>query len=216
MKRNWMAWTGLMVFLGWGVAVQAEDLFTYWTQLQAVNLTPYDLKITKVDWHGHLNDDVSHVKAGDIIPKADPNNPEQEPTTIGEVRRWSGGVDLEIWFKLIGNEGSEDCHLKIHNPYTGDNTITPSETFPTSQCPSVTPPDIPDSQPSPLYHNIELPSSGHKLQLVALLAFQKLIPDEAGMSTSDQKKAADESQQQIDQSESDRDKFRQETGIYVP
>ncbi len=216
MKKNWMAWMGLVVFLGLSMAAQAEGIFTYWTQLQAVNLTPYDIKITKVDWHGGLNTNVSHVNAGYVIPKADPNNPEQEPTIIGEVRKWSAGVDMEVWFKLLGNEGASDCYLKIHNPYTGNNKITPGETFPTSQCPSMTPADIPDSQPSPLYHNIELPSAGHKLELVALLAFQKLIPDEAGMTSSDQKKAADESQQQIDQSEQDRDKFRQETGIYVP
>ena len=214
MKRSWMARMGLVVFLGWAMAAQAEDLFTYWTQLQAVNLTPYDLKITKVDWHGHLNDDVSHVKAGDIIPKADPNNPEQEPIMIGEVSRWSGGVDMEIWFKLLGNAGSQDCYLKIHNPYTGNNTITPSQTFPTSQCPSMTPPDIPDSQPSPLYHNIQLPSSGHKLALVALFAFQDLVPDD--QVEMDEQKAAQESQQQINQSNVDKEKFRQETGIWVP
>ena len=215
MKRSWMAWMGVVVFLGWSGAVQAEDLFTYWTQLQAVNLTENDIKITKVNWK-YLDKDEPYIKVGDIIPKADPNNPEQTPVQIGKVSRWSGGVDMEIWFKLLGNEGSSDCYLKIHNPYTGDNTITPSATFPTSQCPSMTPSDIPDSQPSPLYHNIELPSSGHKLALVALFAFQKLTPDEAGMTSSDQKKAADESQEQIDQSEDDRDKFRQETGIYVP
>ena len=215
-KKVALMWMLALAVLGWTSVARADALFEYWTELQAVNLTTNDIKITKVDWHGHLDDSTNHVSAGDIIPAADPNDPEQTPTVIGKVKRYSGGVDLEFWFKLIGNEGPSDCNLKIHNPYTGNNTITPGETFPTSQCPSVTPSDIPDSQPSPLYHNIELPSSGHKLQLVALLAFQKLIPDEAGMSTSDQKKAADESQQQIDQSESDRDKFRQETGIYVP
>ncbi len=208
----WMAAAALWV----GTAARGEDLFTYWTQLQAVNLTSNDIKITKVDWHGHLNKDVDHINAGAILPMSDPNDPEQEPVIIGEVRRWSGGVDLEIWFKVVGNEGKEDCHLKIHNPYTGNNTITPKTTFPTSQCPSMTPPGIADAQASPLYHNISLPSSGHKLMLVALFAFQSLTPEDAGMSTKDQKKAAEESQQQIQQAESDKRKFQQETGIVLP
>ena len=208
----WMAAAGLWS----GTVAQGEGIFTYWTQLQAVNLTSNDIKITKVDWHGDLNKDVDHVEAGDIIPMSDPNDPEQEPVIIGEVRRYSGGVDLEIWFKVLGNEGKEDCHLKIHNPYTGSNTITPTETFPTSQCPSMTPPGIEDTQPSPLYHNIQLPSSGHKLMLVALFAFQSLTPDEAGMSTNDQKEAAEESEEQINQAESDKRKFQQETGIVLP
>ena len=210
-----MVWA-VAAMLGGGVCARGEGIFTYWTQLQAVNLTSNDIKITKVDWHGNLNKDVDHVEAGDILPMSDPNAPEQEPVMIGEVRRYSGGVDLEIWFKVLGNEGKEDCHLKIHNPYTGSNTITPTETFPTSQCPSMTPPGIADSQPSPLYHNIQLPSSGHKLALVALFAFQSLTPDEAGMSTSDQKKAAQESEDQIGQAETDKRKFQQETGIYLP
>ena len=209
-------WIGVALLLGWTSAAQAEALFEYWTELQAVNLTSNDIKITKVDWHDHLDGDTDHVKAGDLIPMSDPNNPEQEPVMIGKVKRYSGGVDMEIWFKLIGNEGSEDCHLKIHNPYTGDNTITPSLTFPTSQCPSMTPPGIEDAQPSPLYHNIELPSSGHKLELVALLAFQQLVPDEAGMSKADQQEATEESEEQIGQATTDKQKFQQETGIYLP
>ena len=214
--KTWTSWIWVLAFLGGISTARADALFEYWTELQAVNLTSNDIKITKVDWHGHLDDDTDHVEAGDVIPMADPNDPEQEPTMIGKVKRYSGGVDLEIWFKLIGNEGSEDCHLKIHNPYTGDNTITPSETFPTSQCPSMTPPGIEDSQPAPLYHNIDLPSSGHKLELVALFAFQSLVPDDAGMSEADQKEAADENEEQIDQSQSDKLKFQQETGIVLP
>ncbi|HPC19158.1 MAG: hypothetical protein KBC66_10315 [Kiritimatiellae bacterium] len=215
MKRNWTRWAGLLV-LGMLCAAAEADYFTYWTQLQAVNLTPYDIQITKTQWK-YLDDDKPHVKAGDILPKADPNNPQQEPIQIGEVSRWSGGVDIEIWFKLLGNVGSQDCYLKIHNPYTGKNTITPGKTFPTAQCPSVAPPEIPDSQPAPLYHNIDLPSSGHKLALVALFSFQDLIPDEGvPMSSSQQQQAAQESKQQIHQAEQDRNKFRQETGIYVP
>jgi hypothetical protein len=210
----WML-MGMVTLLGGVAAARADDYFTYWTELQMVNLTPYDVKITKLKWE-YLVDDKAHAKVGDVIPKADPDNPQQEPFMIGKVSRWSGGVDLEVWFKLLGNEGSEDCYLKIHNPYTGDNTITPGKTFPTSQCPSAAPADIPDSQPAPLYHNIELPSSGHKLELVALLAFQQLIPDDAGMSAQDQQKAAQESKQQIDQSEIDKQKFRQETGIPLP
>ena len=197
------------------VAAQAEDYFTYWTQLQAVNLTPYDIKITKVKFNHH-NKDVPYVKAGDVIPKADPNNPQQEPTSIGEVRAWSRGVDIELWFKLLGNEGSEDCYLKLHNPYTGSNYVHPGESFPMSQCPSAAPADIPDSKPAPLYHNIDMPSAGHKLSLVALFAFQKLIPDSAGMSAQEQQEAAKESRQQIQQAGQDRDRFRQETGIWVP
>ncbi len=216
MKTATRSVVGALVFLGWVSASRGEALFEYWTQLQAVNLTSNDIQITKVDWHGHLNDDVDHVEAGDILPMSDPNNPEQKPVMIGEVRRYSGGVDLEIWFKLLGNVGSENCHLKIHNPYTGDNTITPSKTFPTSQCPSMTPPGIEDAQASPLYHNIELPKSGHKLALVALFAFQELVPDEAGMSEQDQKEAAEESEEQIGQADSDRQKFQQETGIVLP
>ena len=214
MNKLLAAGLGVLAMAGWTTMARGEALFEYWTELQAVNLTSNDIKITKVDWHGHLDDSTAHVSAGDIIPLADQNNPDQEPTMIGKVKRYSGGVDLEIWFKLVGNEGSEDCHLKIHNPYTGDNTITPAEQFPTSQCPSMTPPGIEDSQPSPLYHNISLPTSGHKLELVALFAFQQLVPDD--QVDMDEEKAADESQQQIDQSQSDKIKFQQETGIVLP
>ncbi|NLG34556.1 MAG: hypothetical protein GX548_04295 [Lentisphaerae bacterium] len=212
MRGKMWKWLGIGAVLGWATVASA-DYFTYYTDLQLVNLTPYDIKITKVKMD-HLDKDKPHVKAGDVIPKADPNNPQQEPTYIGHVSRWSGGVDIDIWFKLIGNTGSEDCHLRVHNPYTGNNTITPGKTFPTSQCPSVAPPDIPDSKPAPLYHNIDLPSSGHKLNLVALLAFQDLIPDD-GVEM-DQQKATQESEQQIHQAEQDKNRFRQETGIWVP
>ena len=92
MKRNWTRWAGLLV-LGMLCAAAEADYFTYWTQLQAVNLTPYDIQITKTQWK-YLDDDKPHVKAGDILPKADPNNPQQEPIQIGEVSRWSGGVAL--------------------------------------------------------------------------------------------------------------------------
>ena len=213
MSRKSMAWMAAWMLMGAATGARGEDLFTYWTELQAVNLTTNDIQITKVNWK-YLDKDKAHVKVGDILPKADPNNPQQEPIMIGKVSRWSGGVDMEIWFKLLGNAGSQDCYLKIHNPYTGNNTITPSQTFPTSQCPSMTPPDIPDSQPSPLYHNIQLPSSGHKLELVALFAFQDLVPDD--QVEMDEQKAAQESQQQINQSNVDKQKFRQETGIWVP
>ena len=214
MNKLLAAGLGVLAMAGWTTMARGDALFEYWTELQAVNLTSNDIKITKVDWHGHLDDSTAHVSAGDIIPLADQNNPDQEPTMIGKVKRYSGGVDLEIWFKLVGNEGSEDCHLKIHNPYTGDNTITPETTFPTTQCPSMTPPGIEDSQPSPLYHNISLPTSGHKLELVALFAFQQLVPDD--QVEMDEEKAAEESQEQIDQSQSDKIKFQQETGIPLP
>ena len=212
MGRKTLAWVVAALALGWAEGAKA-DYFTYWTELQAVNLTPYDIKITKVKWK-YLDKDTAHVKAGDVIPKADPNNPQQEPTMIGRVSRWSGGVDIEVWFQLVGNKGSEDCYLKIHNPYSGHNSITPGKTFPTKQCPSVAPPDIPESQPAPLYHNIDLPSSGHKLEVVALFAFQDLIPDDPVQL--DQQKATQESEQQIRQAEQDKQKFRQETGIWVP
>ena len=52
---------------------------------------------------------------------------------------------------------------------------------------------------------------------MALFSFQDLIPDEGvPMSSSQQQQAAQESKQQIHQAEQDRNKFRQETGIYVP
>ena len=215
-KKVALMWMLALAVLGWTSVARADALFEYWTELQAVNLTTNDIKITKVDWHGHLDDSTNHVSAGDIIPAADPNDPEQTPTVIGKVKRYSGGVTMEIWFKLIGNEGSQDCYLKIYNPYTGDNTITPAETFPTTQCPSMTPADVQDAQPSPLYHNITLPSSGHKLSLVAIFAFQSLNPDDAGMSEADQEEAAEESQEQLDQSDTDKLKFEQETGINMP
>lgn len=211
-KKLWR-WIGIWAVLGWATAAQGEGLMTYWTELQAVNLTPYDIKITKVKWK-HLDKDTAYVSVGDVIPMADPDDPEQEPTMIGKVSRWSGGVDMEIWFQLLGNKGSQDCYLKIHNPYTGKNTITPTKSFPLTQCPSVAPPEIPDSQPAPLFHNLQLPSAGHKLALVALFSFQQLIPDE-GVEM-DQQKATQESQQQIRQAEVDKQKFRQETGIWIP
>ena len=215
-KKVALMWMLALAVLGWTSVARADALFEYWTELQAVNLTTNDIKITKVEWHKHLDDSTNHVSAGDIIPAADPNDPEQTPTVIGKVKRYSGGVTMEIWFKLIGNEGSQDCYLKIYNPYTGDNTITPAETFPTTQCPSMTPADVQDAQPSPLYHNITLPSSGHKLSLVAIFAFQSLNPDDAGMSEADQEEAAEESQEQLDQSDTDKLKFEQETGINMP
>ena len=214
MKRILMMLVAGCVVLGWPGVRSARGVVTYVTELQAVNLTPYDIKITKVNWK-HLDEDAPHVQAGQIIPKADETNPEQEPVQIGRVSRWMGGVDIEIWFKLIGNEGSQDCYLKVHNPFTGKNTVTPGSTFPTSQCPSVAP-NIPDSKPAPLYHNITIPEAGHDLMLVALFSFQSLTPEDAGMSTKDQKKAAEESQQQIQQAESDKRKFQQETGIVLP
>lgn len=209
--KTWR-WLGMWAGLGWTMTAQAA-LLTYYTDLQLVNLTPYDIKITKVEMK-YLDKDKPHVKVGDVIPKADPENPQEDPIQIGHVTRWSGGVDMDIWFQLIGNTGSQDCHLRVHNPYTGKNTITPGKTFPTSQCPSAAPLNIEDSQPAPLYHNIELPAKGHELNLVALLAFQALIPDE-GVEM-DQQKAAQESKQQIHQAEQDKQRFRQETGIWVP
>lgn len=102
MSGKMWRWLGVWAVLGWATAAQAEDLFTYWTELQAVNLTPYDIKITKVNWK-YLDKDSAHIKVGHVIPKADPNSPEQQPTMIGKVSRWSGGVDMEIWFQLLGN-----------------------------------------------------------------------------------------------------------------
>ena len=45
---------------------------------------------------------------------------------------------------------------------------------------------------------------------------QSLTPEETGMSEADQEEAADESEQQLQQSDTDKLKFEQETGISLP
>lgn len=193
----------------------AEDYFTYWTELQLANLTGFDMKITKTDWKG-LDDDSPHVKPGDIIPaEKDPSNP-SDPTYIGKVSKWSAGVKIKIWFQLVGHEGSEDCYLYIDNPYTGNNTVTPSKTFPLSQCPSLEVQTASgEMQDTPLYHNIQLPSSGHKLSLVSILAFQDLY-NEGDFGDLDQDEVNRQISQQLDSAESDKSQFQQEFGISLP
>lgn len=193
----------------------AEDYFTYWTELQLANLTGFDMQITKTDWKG-LDDDIPHVSPGDVIPaEKDPDNP-GEPTNIGKVSKWSAGVKIKIWFKLLGHEGSEDCYLYIDNPYTGHNSVTPSKTFPLSQCPSLAVQTASgETQDTPLYHNIQLPSSGHKLELVSILAFQDLY-NEGDFHDLDQHEADRQMRQQIDSAGSDKSRFQQEFGIALP
>ena len=186
-----------------------EAIFQYWTDLYMVNLTGFDIQITNTKWKG-LDTNYPYVKPGDIIiaPK-DPNNP-GDPTHIGKVSEYSRGVKIEIWFKLLGHEGSEDCYLYVDNPYTGSNTITPAKKFPLPQCPSMT-----DQGDAPLYHNIQLPPSGHKLALVAILAFQDLF-GKTTVTGVDEAKSTSEFQEQVDSAESDESRFIMETGMSLP
>lgn len=206
---------GAAVSLSAAGNASAEDYFQYWTELQLANLTGFDMQITKTEWK-HLDDDSPYVKPGDIIPaEKDPNNP-TDPTYIGRVSKWSAGVKIKIWFKLLGHEGSEDCYLYIDNPYTGHNSITPSKTFPLSQCPTLeVPTESGETQATFLYHNIQLPSSGHKLSLVSILAFQDLF-NEGDFGDLDQNEAARQMNQQMDSAESDKSRFQQEFGIPLP
>ena len=63
MNRILAAGLGVLAMAGWTTMARGEALFEYWTELQAVNLTSNDIKITKVDWHGHLDDSTAHVSA---------------------------------------------------------------------------------------------------------------------------------------------------------
>lgn len=216
MKKHLLSFLlGAAVLLTVAGSASAEDYFQYWTELRLANLTGFDLQITKTSWK-HLDDDFPYVKPGDIIPaEKDPNNP-TDPTYIGKVSKWSAGVKIKIWFKLLGHEGSEDCYLYIDNPYTGHNSITPSKTFPLSQCPSLAvQTESGETKDTPLYHNIQLPSSGHKLSLVSILAFQDLF-NEGDFNNLDQNEAARQMNQQMDSAESDKRRFQQEYGIPLP
>jgi hypothetical protein len=215
MKKHLLSFLLGAAVLSAAGSASAEDYFTYWTELQLANLTGFDMKITKTDWKG-LDDDSPHVKAGDVIPaETDPNNP-TDPTYIGRVSKWSAGVKIKIWFRLVGHEGSEDCYLYIDNPYTGHNSVTPSKTFPLSQCPSLAVQTASgETQDTPLYHNIQLPSSGHKLSLVSILAFQDLY-NEGDFDDLDEDEVNRQIGQQLNSATSDRSKFQQEFGIPLP
>ena len=213
-KHLFSFFLGAAVLLAAGGA-SAEDYFQYWTELQLANLTGFDLYVTKTEWKG-LDTNYPYVSPGDVIrAESDPSNP-SDPTHIGKVSKWSAGVKIKIWFKLLGHEGSEDCYLYIDNPYTGHNSITPSKTFPLSQCPSLAvQTESGETQDTPLYHNIQLPSSGHKLSLVSILAFQDLF-NEGDFDDLDQNEAARQMNQQMDSAESDKSRFQQEFGVYLP
>lgn len=215
MKKHLLSFLLGAAVLSAAGSASAEDYFTYWTELQLANLTGFDMKITKTDWKG-LDDDSPHVKAGDVIPaETDPNNP-TDPTYIGRVSKWSAGVKIKIWFRLVGHEGSEDCYLYVDNPYTGHNSVTPSKTFPLSQCPSLAVQTASgETQDTPLYHNIQLPSSGHKLSLVSILAFQDLY-NEGDFDDLDEDEVNRQIGQQLNSATSDRSKFQQEFGIPLP
>lgn len=215
MKKHLLSFLLGAAVLAAAGSASAEDYFTYWTELQLANLTGFDMKITKTDWKG-LDDDSPHVKAGDVIPaETDPNNP-TDPTYIGRVSKWSAGVKIKIWFQLVGHEGSEDCYLYVDNPYTGHNSVTPSKTFPLSQCPSLAVQTASgETQDTPLYHNIQLPSSGHKLSLVSILAFQDLY-NEGDFDDLDEDEVNRQIGQQLKSATSDRSKFQQEFGIPLP
>jgi len=132
------------------------------------------------------------------------------------VSKWSAGVKIKIWFRLVGHEGSEDCYLYVDNPYTGHNSVTPSKTFPLSQCPSLAVQTASgETQDTPLYHNIQLPSSGHKLSLVSILAFQDLY-NEGDFDDLDEDEVNRQIGQQLNSATSDRSKFQQEFGIPLP
>lgn len=216
MKSMWRL--AVLVVLGsicFVATCPAEAIFQYWTELQLINLTGYDIKIKKVDIN-HPDDDVKTIAAGTIIKAEDPDNPSSEPTVIGKGNKYSKGITFKVWFTLVGNEGSQDCYLYINNPYTGNNSITPKAYFPESQCPSIVPEGITDAEPTPLYHNIQLPSSGHKLELVAVLAFEDLFREGDVLDASDQKAAVASGNEQLGQAESERVKFMQETGLSLP
>ena len=96
------------------------------------------------------------------------------------------------------------------------SVLTPSKTFPLSQCPTLeVPTESGETQATFLYHNIQLPSSGHKLSLVSILAFQDLF-NEGNFDDLDQNEAARQMNQQMDSAESDKSRFQQEFGVYLP
>lgn len=187
----------------------------WWTDMYLANVTSFDIQITKVEWKG-LDTNYPYVQAGDIIAaEKDPSNP-SDPTHIGRVEKFSAGVKIEIWFKLLGHEGSEDCYLYINNPYSGTNSVTPGKTFPYSQCPSLPMPAASgESVPTPLYHNIMLPEHGHHLVAVALLAFQDFFK-EGDFGGMDQNEVERQVHRQMDAVPGDKRAYQQKFGIYLP
>ena len=213
MKKHLLSFClGAAVSLAAAGSASGEDYFQYWTELYLANMTGFDLYVTKAEWKG-LDTNYPYVSEGDIISaQRDPAHP-IDPTHVGKVSKWSAGVQIKLWFKLLGHEGSEDCFLFIDNPYSGVNTVTPKKSFPLSQCPSLVTPGTPDgSPPAPLYHNIDLPEHGHKLALVAMLTFQDLRQqrDFSGVDLYELDRQAD---RQMDEAEAAKRAFQRKFGI---